>query len=388
MPDTVPSIRVVVVGGGVSGILFTSGLFRRLGKNFHLHVTIIDKKPYFEYIGTGTLRAMFNPSHHDNMVNPGFTKTANGHELEVLHGKVLTNIDKTSNTITLRDNASSAEMMVEYDYLYIATGCSYSKFPILKPDFGSIEERRSQLEEFSQQIKAAPHVIIIGGGSFACELLGELNDYYPNIPITLVNTRPNMLDRAPQGAHDYVMRFVDKANAKRKEDEKIKVILNDMVHLKTNTTNKGVELPTNALIFSCYGAAPNTSGFGDFNIPLTAEGHIKVDLYFKVEGTNNIYALGDVNNIAEEKMAATARLQAKVASTNLANLIQGKPKQIEYEPKEMVQVVSLGKKDGMMIKTSSIAGTGRMFGWMKGKVENLVLNTVRNPESLLSKQFY
>ena len=56
---------------------------------------------------------------------------------------------------------------------------------------------------------------------------------------------------------------------------------------------------------------------------MTECGSIKVDSNLRVEGHANIFAIGDVNNIEEEKDMFSAKHQAKVACSNLIALLTG-----------------------------------------------------------------
>ena len=46
-------------------------------------------------------------------------------------------------------------------------------------------------------------------------------------------------------------------------------------------------------------------------------GALCVDEYLRVKGHDDIYAIGDVNDVAEEKMAYTAKLQGNAVLTSL-----------------------------------------------------------------------
>ena len=54
---------------------------------------------------------------------------------------------------------------------------------------------------------------------------------------------------------------------------------------------------------------------------MTEAGALQVDEYLKVKGHDNVYALGDVTDVPEEKMAYVAKLHADI----LFSGFKGKP---------------------------------------------------------------
>lgn len=59
---------------------------------------------------------------------------------------------------------------------------------------------------------------------------------------------------------------------------------------------------------------------------MTEMGALSVDKYLRVKGQDSIYAIGDVNDVKEEKLTYTAKLQANTLLSTLA----GQPK--SYRP--------------------------------------------------------
>ena len=58
---------------------------------------------------------------------------------------------------------------------------------------------------------------------------------------------------------------------------------------------------------------------------ISKNGIISVNSKLKVAGFDSVYAIGDVNNINEEKMAYTAKLHANLVFNNMVNEIEGSP---------------------------------------------------------------
>jgi len=76
------------------------------------------------------------------------------------------------------------------------------------------------------------------------------------------------------------------------------------------------------LVFFCTGATPQTECLRARSFPLTAEGRLRVDAFFQVEGLTNALAIGDC--CAMEQMFWHAPKHALVAAHNIGALCRGK----------------------------------------------------------------
>ncbi|KAL0476702.1 apoptosis-inducing factor 2 [Acrasis kona] len=382
------STKVVVVGGGLAGTFFAASLMRRVSKKHHLEVTIIDKKDFFEVVGYGTIRSLVSPTYHSNMTHTYSSIASNDHKLVVLSNKKTTNFDLNGKNVTISDITSGESDTIVFDYLVIAVGSSYSSFPNLRPAEGVLADRRANLEKINKDIQGAKHVTIVGGGSVGIELMGELNDHFPSVPVTLIHGKSQLLERTSKDAHSYILNWVEKVNKKRPEASKITILVDDRIDAGSNVTTKGVTLPADTLRFNCTGPKPNTAGFEAFGIPLDESGRIRVDEHLRVEGHTNVLALGDANNVVEEKISNFARLHAKVAAVNISNEVQGKNTQpLKHVPQEYQSVIMLGKSDAIMVQGNSLKGKGKMFAWMKPKIESSIIGVAKNPNAFMSKMF-
>ena len=65
-------------------------------------------------------------------------------------------------------------------------------------------------------------------------------------------------------------------------------------------------------------------------------GALQVDEFLRVKGHEHVYAIGDINDVAEEKQAYTAKLQVDVLIANLKSSAKvGNPKK-PYKPSEWI----------------------------------------------------
>lgn len=100
------------------------------------------------------------------------------------------------------------------------------------------------------------------------------------------------------------------------------------------------------------------------------EGYIKVDRAMRVQGVENMYAVGDCVNLMGPKMGHMAVHQAEVAATNVALQIKGLEPQPFYNH-EMMLIIDEGGHDsiylykGLWDDAPAIVRQGRFWGWAK-----------------------
>ena len=153
--------KVVIIGGGVAGLTCASTLTNQSSQLFD--ITLIEKKDFIES-GIYSLRMMVRPdefeSTHILLKDLEKLYTRNGHCVEFITGARAISLNDVSvvkqdnnnhekdgdgsgsssgarrRSVTIvRENGNEAEqeMLIEYDYLVLATGSMYST-PYVKPD--------------------------------------------------------------------------------------------------------------------------------------------------------------------------------------------------------------------------------------------------------------
>lgn len=301
-------MKIVIIGGGFAGSY--------VAKKLEDHdVTLIDSKGYFEFT-PGILRSIVEPAHVRKIqkLHSHYLKRAN-----ILVGCV----NKITNKFVFVNKEK-----IPYDKLIIASGSSYSS-PI--KDYNLIQTTRaSTLRNHYLQLCKAKSVLIIGGGLAGVELAAEIVTHYSNKKITLVQSRDRLCPRNHIKVSNYIHKFLVKKG--------VEIIYGEKVIEKKGyyITNTGRKLNSD-MAFLCTGIKPNS----DF-VPkeYLDNGFIIVNKDFSVKGLENVYAIGDVISLKEEKTAQNAEIHAKV----LVNNFLGKPS--FYEPKARPMVISLGKYDG------------------------------------------
>ena len=311
-------MKVLVIGGGFAGARVTQDLSNAGFK----HITLIDKKDYFE-VTYATLRAIAEPE-LGTRSRLKYTDFIKG---EFYQG-IVEEVSKSS--AKLIDGKQ-----IDFDIAVLATGSSYKTLPIAKSQNAmTLNEREAEVLNANSQLVNAKNVLIIGGGIVGVELAGEIAEHYPEKSVTLAHADDRLVEEL-------------KPKASRLAEEMLSV---QGVKIKYNTlVDENDELYQSAdLVYTCVGLKPNTSLMTkNFSNQLDQNGRLKVDGKFRVEGCDNIFALGDCANVPEGKLGYLADQQAGALAKNIIAMSKGKLGK-EYKPNPMMSLVPVGRKKGFI----------------------------------------
>lgn len=296
-------MKIVVVGGGFAGVNFAKSLSNK--KEFE--VTIVDKNNYnfFPPLIYQVATAFLEPTSISYPFRKLFAKKTNIHFRLGDVKKIVPN----ENKIILADGE------LAYDQLVFATGAETNYFGMenvkqhaipMKTLNDAINMRNTLLENMEEAVIAAPEeakklltIVIAGGGPTGVELAGMfaemkngiLRKEYPTLggkggEIILVDGGNAVL--APMSVQSQQDTFdaLTKLGVKIKLNYQVK----DYVDGKVLFTN-GESIATKSLIWAAGVTASVFEG-----LPKESYGRgrrMLVDAYNKVEGTDNIYAIGD-----------------------------------------------------------------------------------------------
>lgn len=358
--------HTVVIGGGYGGLL----LAYLLQKKRLCKVTLIDPKDAMVHY-VAALRSSVIPDYAPKMFIP-YDQVMGGSSF--VRGKVV-RVDTKEKQVRLLTGEK-----IGYSELVIATGAT-SPFPgkiiDIKEDISAVEGI-AKYREFYQEIAKSDNILIIGGGAVGLEMAGEIRTEFPNVQITIVNLFDYListrLDPSFQG------KLADKLNKMG-----IKLILGDGVEdldKLTMNVNKQQSIRTTQgrqfnfdLIIPCVGNRPLTQFLqGTLANSISKNGVISVDEKFKIRGFDDIYAIGDVTDINEEKMAYTAKLHAKHFVKNFALQLDGKPLK-NYKPGTLTLVVPLGSTGGISVWKKIKFGPGGLGGQVTKYLKSRTLFT-------------
>lgn len=291
--------KVVILGAGFGGVALAKGL------SGVADVVIVDKKDYFD-VNYASPRAFVEPELADKITIP--YKNARG--LGTFVGATAVKLNKDS--VELSDGR-----VLPFDYAVVATGSTVSD-STLKGHAPTAEERKSELKEASEKISSARHVLVVGGGASGLEVAGEILTAFPGKKLTLVHSGGALLERTTKPSPGVnALKWLKSKGAT--------VILNDKVVSEESGTylTKSGQRITADLVFYGTGATPNTELLREnFASSLDNAGLVKVDEYLRVAGSQNIFAVGDVTNVQESKLAFLAGKHGELVAKNIVALIK------------------------------------------------------------------
>jgi NADH dehydrogenase len=356
-------MRVVIIGGGFAGI----NLVKALRKNKQIQITLVDKNNYnfFPPLIYQVATAFLEPS----SISYPFRKLFVGKDnLHFRLGELL-KVVPAENKIIL----SNGE--VEYDCLVFATGAETNYFGMenvkknstpMKTLDDAIAMRNKlllQMEEatISQdpaEIKKALTIVVAGGGPTGVEISGMFAEMksgvirkeYPEFTgkggeIYLVDGGHAVLAPMSVQSQDDTYKALTKLGVKIKLETQVKDFVNDTVIFSNGET-----IATKTLIWAAGVTAKIFDG-----IPAACYGRGKrllVDEFNKVQGIDNIYAIGDTCLQLTDKhfpnghpqVAQVAIQQGLSLAKNFNLLLEHKPlKPFAYNDKGSMAIIGRNK---------------------------------------------
>jgi len=327
--------KIVVLGAGYGGLALGNQL-----KSASANFLLVDQRDAMHH-NMAAVRAVAQPGFAPQTLMP--FKPHFGDKFKL--GKVV-DIKPPQNKLVL---ASGEE--VTYDTLVIATGTT-GPFPLKMMDQPSTEALK-MYEDIAQKVKSSSKIVVIGGGAAGVELGAEIAAENPDKSVTIVHGH-NELVSYPNVTKD----FKDKLN-KNLNDLKVNLVLGEKVtnmgDFKTPggagvvKTDKGNSIESDC-VFTATGLRVFSEAYANSELGATMEknGALKVNKHLQVEGYDNIYAMGDCNNVQENKVAMAAEAQAGVVAKNIAAQYN-KSALVEYKAGSlsMAIVLALSKSIGM-----------------------------------------
>lgn len=318
--------KVLVVGGQFSGG-FTA---RELKKNFQ--VTVVDAKEYFEYT-PGVLRAFVKPAHFDALtftLKPVFERKMG---VKFIWGEVKT-LKANDDPEASGDHTAVIKPMftpaghtdsIKFDYCVICAGCNFNPahefgeslwfatiHEIARPrsawshiDERFIEGRRRHiLEEYDVVAELAAkksNLLIVGAGFIGVEWCTEIDYYFPDMNMTIIDMLPRCLGPLPDSAAEYCSDYMDAQGIKEfyeikydEKDEKMwhKIELPnkaDKIYICMGVKSSNYFMPDEVLSLK----GPGGGGWIHFNRFMQVT--TKSDVEGEVWGKGDFFAVGDCN---------------------------------------------------------------------------------------------
>lgn len=362
--------NVVVVGAGFSGVVAARNLAKKLKGTDH-KIILIDKHSFMTYmtelheVATGRVE----PKHVQNDLRTLFHPYKN---VELMTAEVKS-IDKDKKVVETTDGTVPYEKLVlatggttntfgtpgVYEYGY--TLWSYEEAVRLRAHIEKvIREGALELDPVARAAKL--QIVVVGSGFTGSELTGELMEQRhelalannldeSEIKIKMVEAAPailNMLDR----------KLADKAEAHFTAHGVEVMKSTGVVEVKENAAvlKDGSEIPTETLIWTA-GVKAKDQG-QQWGLELGPGQRFMVDAYSRVQGEEDVYAIGDAAAYQDPELADPENPRAgwtpqtveggesaaKTAVPNIVFDLTGKGERKEFKGRYQGYAVSIGAR--------------------------------------------
>lgn len=317
--------QIVIIGGGLAG----TALAKELSKSKDdLHITLVEPKEYYE-VPFAQLRALTDPG--------GFALDIRKPLVDLLPGvNIVQERAKgfDDESLTLENGAT-----IPYDWLVLATGSRFDLWPFLKGSELTISDRISSYQKHSNEISDAKNVLIIGGGPVGVELAGEIKSKWPEKELTLVQGANRLLDQLSEKMSRRAEKILTEMGVKI---ETGKILTRDENNIWQDNLNNKFDAD---LVIAAVGIDLNTEWIS--GVEKTDRGALLVSPDLRLKNYDNVFAIGDINDVPEIKLGALAAQQAQLTAKNIQKLIADSSSELKpYKPSPPVSLVTLGWKKG------------------------------------------
>ncbi|OPG10609.1 NAD(P)/FAD-dependent oxidoreductase [Microbispora sp. GKU 823] len=325
------SRTVVVVGGGYGGSAVAKAL------DAEADVVLIDPRDAFVNTA-GSLRALTRPDWAGAMFFP--------YDQWLRRGSVVREraVSVDPGGVTL-----ASGRRIEADYLVLATGSSYA-YPA-KPASDSMDEVMDDLRRTHKELAGAERVLILGAGPVGLELAGEIKEVWPNKHVTVLDPAERLLAAFPEEMRRELHRQLDELDIHLRLGATLTTTPpTEPAQAETFTvTTTGGEEITADIWFRAHGVHVNSDYLADGRLTArTPRGQVPVTETLNVQGYEHVYAIGDITDVPEAKMAGYAMQHAEVVARNILAQMRGERPEATYQPLPYPMILlPLGPRGGV-----------------------------------------
>lgn len=382
--------KIVIIGGGFAGLQLAKTL-----NNKNKKIIVIDRmnhhmfQPLFYQVACGRIE----PSNISFPFRKIFQRSRNTQYRMTEVQKIL----PEQNKIITADGEFS------YDKLIIATGCKTNFFGNEKMEqlaYGmkntqeAISIRNHILLTFEKMIIEKTrtddgnwNIVIVGSGPTGVELAGAFaemkkdilpRDYpnmnFDNLKIILISATDKPLNVMSQEAQNKSETYLKDLGVELMAGERVTDYNGDRVFLES-----GKEIPSNNVIWAA-GVTGNV--IPGLNPEIMVRNRYRTDRYNRVEGYDNIFAIGDIAYMETPKypqghpqVANVAINQGKLLGKNLLKKSQTQWQEYEYE--DLGSMATIGKHRAVVdLPKWKFQGIFAWYFWMF--LHLMLILTVRN----------
>ena len=340
--ETQPSTRILVIGAGYAGLLFTMRLAGKVARQ-HVQITLVNESDTF------TERPRLHQFATNQVVQwrsiPQMLRQTN---VQFIQGRV-TSIDPAHHEIVVEDQQQTHQL--EYDYLVYALGSETDRklVPGVAQYAYTLVARgplsAAALRETLPSIEArGGQIVVAGGGATGIETAAELASAYPHIKVRLVTREPLAL-------------FLGKsvASSIRSSLQRLGVEIIDQtsvtaVRAQSVVLDQGSEVPCDLCIWTGGFVAPPLAR--EAGLAVNERNQVIVDPFLRSISHPEIYAVGDAASPREDPgvrvrmSAATATILGAHGADSLSAVLRGKtPEPLSFA--YLGQGIALGRHNAI-----------------------------------------
>lgn len=370
--------RVVIAGCGFAGLNLAKEL-----KNSGYQVVLIDKHNYHQFpplfyqVASSGLEA-------SSILFPLRKIFQHYKDFYIRKAEVKT-------IVTLKNQLITSVGVIDYDFLVLAYGATNSFFGSKEMEkyskgmktIAEVLDLRNTLlmnlekaltSENCDEAERLLNIVVIGGGPSGVEISGalaEMNRYvipkdYPELlnrraKIYLIEAADRVLNLMSERSSEKAKSFLEKAGVNVLTNTRVTGCDENTVYM-----DKGNKINTSLIIWTAGIMGNNVDGLK--STCFAKHNRIIIDRYCKVKGYENIFALGDISYLTDEKyptghpqVAQVAIQQAKTLSRNLKRQLNNKPPE-EFRYKNLGTMATVGRNLAV-VELPNIHFQG-IFGWL------------------------
>ncbi len=345
---THPSTRILVLGAGIAGLLFTLRLSGKVARS-SVQITLVDEADTF------TVRPRLHEfATNQRIFSRPFSQILRNTQVQFFQGRV-TSLDPSQHHVTVQDQEQQHEL--GYDYLVYALGSMTDRqnVPGVEQYAYSLSARgpfsAAALRERLPEIGArGGQVVVCGGGATGIETAAQVASIYPQIKVSLV-TRGSLARSWNKSVADAIRRRLVSLGVEIIEQSTVSAVRAQSVVLEG-----GRELECSLCIW--------TTGFvvqplaREAGLVVNERDQILVDPFLHSVSHPQIYAIGDAASPVEDPGVSHVRMSAFTASIMgahgadcLSAELAGKtPKPLSFA--YLAQAIALGQRHAMFLTLS------------------------------------
>jgi NADH:quinone reductase (non-electrogenic) len=370
MPESTKKPRIVILGGGFAGVYTALALEKALARRDDFEIVLVNQENYFVFqpmlpeVISGTIGLT-------DVVSP-LRRLLRRTDI---HVREVESIDLENRVVTTSPGFKPHPHLISYDHLVLALGTvtDFRGLPGLPEhampfkNLGDALALRNHLIRALEEASIERHdaelrrqlltFVVAGGGFSGVEVVAEVNDFvrsvarhYPRIdPSEIRVILLHALDRILPEVDESLALFAQKILARRGVEIRLETRL-DSATGNAAILAGGEAIPTRTLV-STVPSFPHPL-LEALALPKAKNGRLLTDGHLQVEGTSNLWAVGDCARIATSDgtvvppTAQHATRQADVAAHNILAALRGGNRRV-FDFKGLGKMGALGHRSAV-----------------------------------------